>query len=160
MNCTIWRQLINRRTQFISGAIEWDYEIDRKNIVRLKAIIQQLKSWPTISLVGSVAAMDAWLLAQHADEEPEFQKHCLALMKALPKGEVKLSNLAYLEDRVRVNAGRPQLYGTQFLRVGDSFGPQPIEDPAHLDERRAAAGLGSFKEYEEQLNDMYKDTKT
>jgi hypothetical protein len=34
--------------------------------------------------------------------------------------------MAYLE--VRVNAGQPQLYGTQLAVTGGEFGPRPIED--------------------------------
>ncbi len=83
---------------------------------------------------------------QHADHDPEFQAECLELMKALPTGEVRLSNLAYLEDRMRVNHHRPQLYGTQFYQEGEHFGPQPIEDEANLEGRRQAMGLESFED--------------
>ena len=43
---------------------------------------------------------------------------------------------------------RPQLYGTQFVYDEDELKPHPIEDPEHLDQRRAAVGLGPFAEYE------------
>jgi hypothetical protein len=46
------------------------------------------------------------------------------------------AHLAYLEDRARVNAGRPQLYGTQFTVTDGEFGPYTIEDPQRLEERR------------------------
>jgi hypothetical protein len=39
-------------------------------------------------------------------------------------------------------------HGTQFTYDKDELKPQPIEDPEHLDERRAAVGLGPFAEYE------------
>ena len=60
------------------------------------------------------------------------------------------AHLAYLEDRVRVHAGQPQLYGTQFTVTSGTFGPYPIEDPQRLDERRAAAGLEPFAAYRGQ----------
>jgi hypothetical protein len=65
-----------------------------------------------------------------------------ALRGAAGQGEASVAHLAYLEDRVRVNAGQPQLYGTQFTVTDGQFGPRPIESPQRLDERRAAAGLG------------------
>ncbi len=62
-------------------------------------------------------------------------------MKHLSPSEFFPKNLAYLEDRVLTAQGKPQLYGTQFQGEGKTFGPQPIEDEEHLDERRACVGL-------------------
>jgi hypothetical protein len=53
-----------------------------------------------------------------------------------------------LTERVRVNEGREQLYGTQFAGFKDEAGePWPIEDPRALDQRREAAGLEPFSGY-------------
>lgn len=124
----------------------FDPSIDARHTARLREVIDQV-GWPSRSKVGEQAAHMAWLLAQHADRDRSFQEGCLAMMKALPPDEVAPADIAYLEDRVRVGSGRPQLYGTQFRVVDGKVGPQPIEDPDHLDERRAAAGLGPFEEY-------------
>lgn len=61
------------------------------------------------------------------------------------------THLAYLEDRVRVNAGQPQLYGTQYTVTDESIRPCPIEDPGRLDERRAQAGLEPFADYQARM---------
>ena len=61
--------------------------IDSKNRTRLKEIVDQ-HGWPGKSMVGKDGAHAAWLLAQHADADLEFQKKCLALMQALPEGEM------------------------------------------------------------------------
>ncbi|WP_182875005.1 hypothetical protein [Microbispora sp. H10670] len=53
---------------------------------------------------------------------------------------------------MRVNSGRPQLYGTQFY--GDSDGSYPIEGVEHLDERRAAVGLDPFAEYKATMRGL------
>jgi hypothetical protein len=52
---------------------------------------------------------------------------------------------------VRVNAGRPQLYGTQFTVTDGEFGPCTIEDPQRLEERRAEAGLEPIADYEARM---------
>jgi hypothetical protein len=49
---------------------------------------------------------------------------------------------------------RPQLYGTQFTMMDGQVAPQPIEDPGHLDERRAAVGLEPFAEYEATMRSL------
>ncbi len=69
------------------------------------------------------------------DDDLEFQRECLRHIEAaVEQGDALGRNAAYLTDRVRINEGRPQVYGTQFN------GPDPfqIEDHEHVDERRAA----------------------
>ncbi len=136
---------------------QWDSSIDVENTQRMKEIIEQI-GWPTRSKVGKYASESAWLLVQHADHDRAFQKMCLDLMKAQSAGEVSPANIAYLEDRVRVGEGRPQLYGTQFYAdEAGNIGPRPIEDPDHVDERRKAVGLQPLSEYAHDVEQSYKE---
>lgn len=126
----------------------WDLEIDRRNTIRLKEIIAEI-GWPTISKVGQRASAKAWLLAQHADHDLNFQKECLALMTDAVAGDVSPRNIAYLDDRVATHESRPQLYGTQFRTSDDGMlEPYPILEPEKLDERRAKMELEPFAEYQ------------
>ena len=124
---------------------EWR-SIDEANTTWLAELTERV-GWPGRTMVGEDGAHAAWLLAQHADpgHQPKFLK---LLRAAVAAGEASAREQAYLEDRVRVHAGQPQLYGTQFMYDQDELKPQPIEDPEHLDQRRAAVGLGPFAEYE------------
>jgi hypothetical protein len=126
------------------------YELDARHTARMKAIVAQ-HGWPTRSLVGREGATAAWLLVQHADADSAFQRKCLELMRAAPSDEVSASELAYLMDRVLVNEGKLQLYGTQFWLQEGKMVPRPIEDEAELDRRRAEAGLISMHEYEQHM---------
>ena len=119
--------------------------IDAKNTARMKEIIKQ-HGWPGKRLVGTDGATAAWLLVQHADKDPAFQKQCLELMKAALKGEVRMHDIAYLTDRVLVNEGKKQIYGTQFTFENGRPVPQPIEDEADVDKRRKEAGLPPLAE--------------
>jgi hypothetical protein len=131
-------------------AAEWQ-RVDQANTRWLGELIST-RGWPSRTLVGEDAALAAFLLAQHADNDPVLQQAFLdALHAAVAHGEASLAHLAYLEDRVRVNAGRAQLYGTQFGVTGGEFGPCPIEDPERLDERRADMGLEPFVAYEARM---------
>lgn len=108
--------------------------------------------WPGRSLVGADGATAAWLLVQHADADRTLQGRCLALLEAaVAAGEAEPSELAYLTDRVRCGAGLPQLYGTQMREHEGRYAPQPIEDGANVDARRAAVGLGPLAEYVAQF---------
>ena len=129
----------------------WDGEVDIRNTARMKEIITEI-GWPTVSKVGSEGASNAWLLVQHADHDVNFQEHCLRLMKDAPPAEVDKTDIAYLEDRVRVNLGKGQLYGTQFTQENNKHVPRPIEDEENVDARRAELGMGPLSE---QLQHMY-----
>jgi hypothetical protein len=135
-----------------SGSVHGDemHRVDAANTARLKEIVAE-RGWPGKSLVGREGALAAFLIAQHADADPAFQERCLELMRAMPPGEVSPGDIAYLTDRVRVNTGRKQLYGTQFWFEGGVFAPRPIEDPDGLAERRAEAGLIPMEQYLEHM---------
>ncbi|MCG2583279.1 DUF6624 domain-containing protein [Massilia sp. TS11] len=121
-------------------------QIDRANQKQLEAIIARI-GWPRESVVGANGAQAAFFIAQHG--EADFLRRCLPLMReAAEANELALDLLALAEDRVRMNEGAPQLYGTQ-LR-GDASGKlhlYPVEDPENIDVRRSRVGLGPHADY-------------
>ena len=140
----------DRRLQ--SGALSDDFaaqlayrRVTARNGDRLAEILDT-HGWPTITLVGAEGARRAWLVAQHADRQLELQRRALTLMtEAVYTREASAQHLAMLRDRVLVNEGRPQIYGTQIAGIVDGApAPWPIADPEHMDERRAKAGLDPF----------------
>ena len=143
------------RNDTLAGQVQWDENIDKDNTEYLRKLVEA-HGWPTKSTLGPEASQAAWLLAQHADHDPVFQVYCLSLMKALPENEVNPVNVAYLEDRVRVNQGQMQLYGTQFYEEEGFFGPRPIDDIGNLDTRRMAVGLEPFSDYEARMREIQK----
>jgi hypothetical protein len=136
---------------------KWEPEVDRQNTKRLKEIVEEI-GWPTISKVGETGSKKAWLLVQHADEDLDFQKHCLELMQEALEDDIDIKNIAYLEDRIRVSEKKPQLYGTQFFTNPDldEYIPYPIEHPETVDERRTKLGMEPLAEYTERINQQYK----
>ena len=108
-------------------AEEWQ-RIDKEN-TRWLAEVLSARGWPGQALVGEDGTGAAWLLAQHADHDPVRQRAFLhALRSAAAQGQASRAHLAYLEDRVRVNADQPQLYGLPRLRTGNgwtSAAPKP-----------------------------------
>ncbi len=137
---------LNKEDQAMIMSGQWDREVMRANVQRMQKIVTQI-GWPTRSKVGDHASQMAWLFVQNADEYA-LHKMCLDLMHAEPTGEVLPADIAYLEDKVRIGEQRPQLYGTQFYTdEAGNFGPIPIEDPEHVDERRKAVGLEPLSEY-------------
>lgn len=141
------------RSKIIKGAsIFADYdprmeEEHKRNAARLKEIIAE-HGWPGRSLVGEDGMIAAWFIAQHAIGNPLFQRQALKLMKAaLRKGEVSALAVAFLEDRIRVCEGHPQIYGTQFeLDEHGIYRPFHTIDPERVNERRKAVGIEALEE--------------
>ncbi|MGW2325285.1 DUF6624 domain-containing protein [Streptomyces sp. NPDC001700] len=139
----------------VAQTLDWAEvgRVDADNTAWLERVIAE-HGWPGTGLVGEQGATDAWLLAQHADRAPAFQRQALELVKtAVAAGEASARHLAYLTDRVLVAAGEPQLYGTQYIQDpdGSNLRPQPVADPERLDERRAAMGLESASAYDRRM---------
>ncbi len=126
-------------------------QIDTDNTKRLKEVIHT-QGYPTIDDIGVKASDALWLLIQHADLDKDFQVRCLELMKKLPDGHINKKNIAYLEDRVRVGTGQPQLYGTQFhRRVDGKLVLREIEDIENVDQRRSEMDLGTLDDYKKNF---------
>lgn len=122
-------------------------EVHRENAARLQQIVAR-HGWPGRALVGEDGAEAAWLVVQHAIGEPNFQRAMLpVLQQAVERGEVPAWQPAYLEDRICMYEGRPQLYGTQFV-PGDDGLPTPwtVADPEQVNQRRAALGLDTLEQ--------------
>lgn len=132
----------------------WDEEVDKINTEKMKKIVAKI-GWPSASKVGKEASIAAWLLVQHADRDVEFQSQCLSLMQQLLAGEVRSEDIAHLTDRVRVNSGQLQVYGTQFKQVDGKHVPKDIEDIENINERRKSMGLDTLKENLERIHKKY-----
>jgi hypothetical protein len=129
--------------------------VDAANTARMKRIVAE-RGWPGRSLVGEDGAQAAWLLVQHADHDPTFQRACLELLsQAVQAGEADARQQAYLTDRVLLAEGNPQRYGTQFRLVGGSWQPRPLTDPDQVDERRRQVGLGPLADYRQRFEQRY-----
>ena len=118
------------------------------NAAWLKTVLARI-GWFDISRYGAEASQAAWLIVQHADHDPAWQTEMLeALRPRVARGDMQGNYFAYLVDRVAVNAGRPQTYGTQGRCVGPGdWQPRPLVDPGDLDRRRAEVGLTPIAEY-------------
>lgn len=128
-------------------------ETDRERAERLREIIAQ-HGWPTPDMVGEDGSSAAWLIAQHADFDLEFQRAVLDLLRpAVAAGDADPSELALLEDRVAVNSGQPQTYGSQIRCVdGQAVPATPIAEQAQVDDRRGQVGLEPIADYLAQFS--------
>ena len=133
---------------------EWE-EMDRCHAARIEQIILE-HGWPMLSTDEPGIARAVWLLVQHADHDPKFQRRCLDQMtSAVVAGEGDRALWAMLTDRVLVKETGEQLYGTQWTRdpVSGEHVPIPMTDPARVDTRRAEVGLDSLTENRRRIQE-------
>jgi hypothetical protein len=131
---------------------EWQQQtaIDVANTKRLAEIIDAF-GWPGLRFAGA-ASQTAFLVVQHADHDTQ-RKYLPLLRDAVQRGDARGNNLALLEDRILIADGKPQIYGSQLGGTPLQF--EPIEDEAHVDDRRRAIGLPPMAEYAEMFGLTY-----
>ena len=115
--------------------------------------------FPDYDQLGVEGTHNFWLLMQHQDQHPDFQEAVLKRMEiAVGQHKADGKDYAYLLDRVMVNTGKQQVYGTQMSlnAEGTSFEPKPCIDPDNLDKRRASVGLGTIAAYIEIMNQNFR----
>lgn len=131
---------------------------DSLNMIILKKLFKEY-GFLGIEEVGKQGSNNFWLMMQHCDRDPKFQEEVLTDMKKhLERKNASSSNYAYLIDRVNVNTGKLQIYGTQMRLNNDqsSYEPKSVTDPDNLNKRRGQVGLDTIEEYIETMNSHYK----
>jgi len=129
-------------------------QVDEKNTTRLKELVDRY-GWLHEERVGKKGADAAFLIAQHADHDVDFQRRMLEhLREAYDQGNATGQQVALLTDRVRVAEGKPQLYGTQAQFRDGELRFDRIQDSSSVDQRRAKMGLPPLSEYVEKLKEQ------
>ncbi len=116
--------------------------------------------FPGINMVGKEGSQHFWLLVQHCDQYPAFQKKILKAMdKEVKKQNANANNYAYLFDRVQVNAGQKQRFGTQVTyevaTTGRAIPKIGLQDSAHVDQLRKQYDLEPLKDYLNMMTTMH-----
>jgi len=94
--------------------------------------------WFTRAQYGAEASQAAFLIVQHAADLPTRKALLPRLRPLAERGEIDGGDYARLYDRTIIWDGGRQRYGTQFNCVDGRIQPQPLEDPARVEDLRAA----------------------
>ena len=129
--------------------------IDEKSSKYLRELLSEVE-WIDIHRFTRPISQHAWVLIQHGDDQVDLQKLALSRMEPyLETGGVLKRNYAYLWDRVAVNTGELQRYGTQPDWASCKDGKltlMPVEDPDDVDERRSTMQMGPVQKDLEQMS--------
>ncbi|MEP7168777.1 MAG: DUF6624 domain-containing protein [Bacteroidota bacterium] len=136
----------------------WDNmkEVDRNHAEALKAILTKFGTYPSMDKVGEEGAHNFWTLVLHQDRDTALQKQVVVWMKIpVDQGNASPNDYAYLVDRILVNAGDKQVYGTQcfYDETKKMYVPHPLQEPGETDKRREQMQLPPLAEYVKLLNE-------
>jgi len=112
--------------------------------------------WPTKEIAGEDGAGIAFLLLRNTSAARMQAALLPVIIAATSRGEIDLRDFASYIDRVRLNAGLKQLFGTQ-ATIRDGFLVMfPIQDESLVDARRKQYQLPPLADYQRTLELNYR----
>ena len=122
-------------------------KMDSINLFKVEKILDN-KGWLSVNIIGEQGNTTLFLVIQHSDIETQL-KYLPMMRDAVNKGNAKPGQLAFLEDRVALEQGKRQIYGSQLRSVPTSgeYFVSPLIDPENVNKRRAEVGLGTIEDY-------------
>ena len=134
--------------------VEYTTEMERVDSLNQATVfgILDKEGWPYH--LSEKANRAIWIVIDHSDLA--YRSKYLGLVKEkAEEGVLDKTDYAILNDRVRMEEGKPQIYGTQIKMaatiVDDDIAMQlylwPVENPAALDSLRSTVGLSPIEEY-------------
>jgi Ca-activated chloride channel family protein len=125
-----------------------------KYTARLCPILKEF-GWPSANLVGHDGVDAAFFLLKNSSSL-ELQRDLFPVISAATKkGEIGRAEFAGYVDRLCVNAGLKQLFGTQATITDGLLLLYPIEGEARVEERRKQYDLPPLREYIRTLERIY-----
>lgn len=122
--------------------------IDSMNAIKVQQIIDKF-GWLGESKIGSEANQTLFLTIQHVENLIVQEKYLPILEQAVKDGDAEAWQFAFLTDRILMNQGKYQIYGTQIIigeRSGDNY-IVPLQNPEKVDELRQEVGLEPLNDY-------------
>ena len=124
--------------------------VDSIDKINLKTVTELLDEYGWISKdsIGDSASTALFLVIQHSDTF--YQSKYINLLKGKANmNQAKPMHYAMLYDRLQMNRGLPQKYGTQvsFNEVTKKYELWKVESLHNIDIERKKMGMGSLKSY-------------
>jgi len=141
-------QWVYERDQGIrDGKIPFDARIDQLNQEIVASIIDKC-GFPQRAILGDTALAAIFLVVQHGEAPLRAQLYPV-IVAAMLKGEYAPSQIALMEDRVRMDQGLPQKYGSLIVKEPTTGARQvyPIEEPDRVEFYRDSVGLEALSSY-------------
>lgn len=119
---------------------------DSVNLIKVEKILQE-KGWPDKKSIGERGTTTLFLVIQHSNQKIQ-EKYLSLIEKAMKEDQLPKRQFAMFYDRLVLNRGEKQVYGTQLAMNNENQKPYvlPLIDPENVDKRRAEMGLNTMQE--------------
>lgn len=135
-------------------AIEYALKMEETDSTNLVVVSHILDCYGWLDGLSQEANKAIFLVIDHSDLET-MNRYQSLFHKAAEKGYISFGDLVTMEDRILMNDGKPQKYGTQAYALGREGESiiyiWPVEEPEKLNERRADVGLSPIENYLEAV---------
>jgi hypothetical protein len=122
-------------------------KVDADNTAFLKKTVQEL-GWIDAGRFGAQASNTAFLIVQHSGDMPLMLAALPAIEKDVKAKLVDGGAYALLYDRVKLNLGEKQRYGSQIARTASGeMVVLTLEDKAKVDQFRKEMGMTPLAQY-------------
>lgn len=120
---------------------------DSLNVITVRGILDH-GGWPAKEAVGSDGLRTLFLVIQHADYYTQ-KRYFSMIEEAAKRKELPAQFPALLLDRILMEEGKPQVYGSQVIqhRRTRKYMVYNLSDPRNVDKRRLAVGMLPMAEY-------------
>ena len=125
--------------------------IDEESATIVAKIIDEF-GWLGSNKIGSEANQTLFLGIQHIDDLIVQNKYLPILKEAVKNGSAEPWHFAFLTDRILMNQGNKQVYGTQIImsKKSENSYVVPLQNPDKVDELRKELGLEPLNDYLEE----------
>ena len=131
-------------------AIEYAMKMEETDSTNLASVSRILDTYCWPSGLSDAANKAIFLVIDHSDLKT-MNKYIGLFRDAVEKGYLSMNDFVTMEDRMLMNSGKPQKYGTQaYSLVEDGKTVTyiwPVEDPDKLDALRKSVGLMPIEDY-------------
>ncbi len=134
-------QRIRKSNEYIKYAKE-----DHRNQELVISIIDKC-GMPTLKEVGQKQMDAIWLGLQHTENKYRV-KYFPLIEKAVKNGDLSKKQYALMKDRILMDEGKPQIFGSQ-IKNGKLY---DLEDPKTVNKRRQEMGLEPIEDYLKRFN--------
>jgi hypothetical protein len=123
---------------------------NHKNQEMVISIIENC-GMPSSKEVSEKNMFTIWLILQHSGKKYR-KKYFPQIEKAVNNGDLQKEQYALMKDRILMDEGKPQIYGTQ-IKNGKLY---KLESPETVNERRKEMGMEPIETYLKQYNIEFK----
>ncbi len=131
-------------SRIIDSLFEAMQRSDSINLLRVLSVLDR-GGWPSRNKVGDMSAVP-FVVLQHAPLEVRLD-YAPLVYAAAEGGDLTRAQMALFEDRIAVDEGKKQKYGTQIIYIGNAPAVAPLSSPDSVNIYRERVGLPPMAEY-------------